>query len=140
MSGGEREGAGQVAGPRRWRLLSSRTNDDDDDRLGGGERPMRTFFRVMKNDDGGKEEREDVADGRENGQRSSPRGANVVVRGRWQRSRHDNEYNEDDEDDKVGGSPWTSVTSELAARLHPAGIPYASEASPLVRRGQRGGW
>ena len=101
---------------------------------------MRTFFRVMKNDDGGKEEREDVADGRENGQRSSPRGANVVVRGRWQRSRHDNEYNEDDEDDKVGGSPWTSVTSELAARLHPAGIPYASEASPLVRRGQHGGW
>jgi hypothetical protein len=37
LSGGEREGAGQVAGPRRWRLLSSRTNDDDDDRLGGGE-------------------------------------------------------------------------------------------------------
>ncbi|KAL3810869.1 hypothetical protein ACHAXA_003391 [Cyclostephanos tholiformis] len=75
----------------------------------------------------------DVDDGRENGRHSSPRGANVVGGGRRRRSRRedDDEYDEDNEDDKVGGSPRTSATRELAARLHFAGIPYASEASSL---------
>jgi hypothetical protein len=38
--GGGREGAGQAAGPLRWRLLSSQTSDDDNDRPGGGGRLM----------------------------------------------------------------------------------------------------